>query len=194
MPGALFAGASAGAAFALPLNNAADSFKLALCKRLYALLMVGSLTAQMIVVLVSTVAISSLATRFEEERSLGDFLRRYYYLEYVTTRWNFLSGVVAFVAGVGVRAWISIDCPVIARGALAICGSGSLLALAFVEENSHRTGEASVAALPLVYARLLARRAAESRVFAAAAAASLLTAVYVAWAIPHVVAYGLAAL
>ncbi|KAH8043233.1 hypothetical protein JL722_15285 [Aureococcus anophagefferens] len=131
--------------------------------------MVSSLTMQMQVVLISTVAIGALANRFDEEPSLGAFLRRNFELEYVATRLNFYVGLTSFLVALGVRAWISIACPVVARAALL--------------------NDIAVHQLPWRYAQLLARKAASSPAYAAAAAASLLSMGYVAWAIPHVAAY-----
>ncbi|KAK7237529.1 hypothetical protein SO694_00099029 [Aureococcus anophagefferens] len=151
--------------------------------------MVSSLTMQMQVVLISTVAIGALANRFDEEPSLGAFLRRNFELEYVATRLNFYVGLTSFLVALGVRAWISIACPVVARAALLVSFSGALLGLAFVDDNTHPQNDIAVHQLPWRYAQLLARKAASSPAYAAAAAASLLSMGYVAWAIPHVAAY-----
>ena len=54
IPAALFAGAAAGAAFALPLG-VSEGLKVGLVKRLYALLMMGSLSSEIVAVVVSKV-------------------------------------------------------------------------------------------------------------------------------------------
>lgn len=65
--------------------------------------------------------------------------------------------------------------------------SGALLGLAF--GNTHPQNDIAVHQLPWRYAQLLARKATSSPAYAAAAAASLLSMGYVAWAIPTVAAY-----
>jgi len=53
----------------------------------------------------------------------------------MAVRWHFLSGVLFFLIGIGLRAWISIACPVVAKVALGIILSSATLCVAFVQES-----------------------------------------------------------
>jgi len=60
VPASLFAGASVGAAFAMPIDGP-EGLKIGLVKRLYALLMISSLACQVVVVVVTTCTMGALA-------------------------------------------------------------------------------------------------------------------------------------
>eukprot|EP00571_Detonula_confervacea_P009945 CAMPEP_0172302274 /NCGR_PEP_ID=MMETSP1058-20130122/4002_1 /TAXON_ID=83371 /ORGANISM="Detonula confervacea, Strain CCMP 353" /LENGTH=184 /DNA_ID=CAMNT_0013012697 /DNA_START=35 /DNA_END=586 /DNA_ORIENTATION=- len=82
VPAALFAGASAGAAFAMPIAST-EGLKIGMVKRLYALLMISSLASQIVVVFVSTLTMGAMTLGFAHKtKSVGDLLDREYSLEW----------------------------------------------------------------------------------------------------------------
>ena len=117
----------------MPLMASADGLKVGVVKRVYAILMIGSLSSQIVTVVTATLAMGSLAVVEPEMTSgVSDLLRRGYDLEWTTARLNFLSGLIMFAVASGLRARVSIACPVFARAALGIIVSATLLCLAFV--------------------------------------------------------------
>ena len=189
IPAALFAGASAGAAFAMPLG-AADGLKLGLVKRVYALLMMTALSSQIVAVVISTLAVGALATKQSSmTESVAALLKEYYDLEWTGARWHFLSGVLMFVLGIGLRAWVTIHCPIIAVAALGIIASGSLLCTAFMEEMQQGDVLDGIFKLPFRYMKLLWQRAKGKPLFAMAFAVSAVTNVYILVKLPHIIGY-----
>jgi hypothetical protein len=166
IPAALFAGASAGAAFALPVAMGSESLKLGLVKRIYALLMMSALSSQVVAVVVSTLVLSTLSTSssLPLAPSLTDFLQSNFELEFIAVRWHFLSGILCFLIGIGLRAWITIACPIIAKAALGIIVSSALLCIAFVQDSeaSASTWLDGFFQLPFQYTSLLAKRSVAS--------------------------------
>jgi hypothetical protein len=191
IPAALFAGASAGAAFALPLASS-EGLRVGLVKRLYALLMMGALSSQIVAVVLVTLSVASLTTLESKTltSSVGQLLRQDYELEWVGCRWHFLSGVLMFVVGIGLRAWITIGCPVIAKAALGIIVSAALLCLAFIQDLK-QGGEMvnGFFKLPVRYVQLLLARAKSKPLFALAFVAGSLTNIYILSKLPHIVKY-----
>lgn len=199
IPAALFAGASTGASFAMPLA-AAEGFRLAMVKRLYALLMMAALSSAIVAVVVSTLTVGSLLTQVTPKTySVNELIRKHYDLEWASTRFHFLSGVLYFIVGIGLRAWVSISCPVIAKAAVGIILSGTLLCLAFIQDAESRSQSSlscmdGVLQLPLRYVTALFRRARTRPLFTAALAMSLTTWGYILASIPHVIHYSSKAL
>lgn len=123
--------------------------------------------------------------------SVAELVRDHYALEWVSARLHFLSGVLMFVLGVGIRAWVTIGCPVIAKAALGIVLSASLLCAAFLQDlqdNDCNLVEGLIQ-MPLKYLRLLAQRARKKPLFAVALAVSIATNLYLVGSVPHVVRY-----
>ena len=194
IPAALFAGASAGATFALPLV-ASEGLKVGMVKRIYALMMMGALSSEVVAVVVSTLTMGALSTQSKKRTavSLHDFLLNYYELEWSSTRLHFLSGVLLFSLAIGMRAWISISCPVVAKAALGIILSSTLLCLSFWRQLEGDSFMDGVVQLPARYAGALIRRSKQSEFFAASFTLTLVTALYIIMSIPHVAKYLLAA-
>ena len=109
IPASLFAGASAGAAFAMPIL-AGEAATLGYVKRIYAALMISSLVCQLQVIVVSTVALERLSRAYDKEVSVESFMRRYFDLEWIAVRLNFFVGVLSFVTAIGLRAWQASAC------------------------------------------------------------------------------------
>lgn len=192
IPAALFAGASAGAAFAMPLGHGAEAFRVAMVKRVYALLMMGSLSSQILAVVIATLAVGSLATSESKNptSSVAQLIRDKYHLEWIGTRWHFLSGVLMFVVGLGLRAWVTISCPVFAKAALGVIVSSALLCVAFIE-HSQQGGELldGFVKLPFKYIQLFLERAKGNPLFALAFVAGAVTNIYILAKVPHIVHY-----
>ena len=129
-------------------------------KRIYAALMISSLVCQLQVIVVSTVALERLSRAYDKEVSVEAFMRRYFDLEWIAVRLNFFVGVLSFVGtsvceksarlsvsrpaqvtAIGLRAWQTIACPVVAKITLYTVISGSLTALAFVRSNEDCGGD-----------------------------------------------------
>jgi len=204
VPAALFAGASAVAAFAMPIVDAERGLKLGFVKRLYALLMMSALSSQIVAVVVSTLSLSSLAlmrddaaaeTTANEKKNLLETDR--YEFNWAASRFHFLNGVLCFVVGIGLRAWVTVKCPIIARAALGIILSGAALCVAFIQEmedsmSSDNSSDGIILLrLPVRYARLFWKKARKqpAGLFAAAWMLSTASALYVAYNVPHIVEY-----
>ena len=190
IPAALFAGAAAGAAFALPLGVSEGS-KVGLVKRLYALLMMGSLSSEIVAVVVSTLTLGALSTQDapRSATSLRGYLGDYYDLEWISAKLHFLGGVLLFSVATGLRAWITIGCPIIARAALGIILSSTLLWLSFwrqLEDDSFLDG---VTKLPVRYVGALWQRSKRSGMFAASLALTIVTTFYIFGNILHLYQY-----
>lgn len=190
IPAALFAGAAAGAAFAMPLSDS-EGVKLGMVKRIYALLMIGSLSSQVIVVTVSTVTMGAMSlSKPVKFASVAEYLNQNYDFEWVTARFHFLSGLLLFVIGSGLRAWVTISCPVVAKAALALILSGTLLTLAFIDavERTHFQSKLGMFALPLRFIKLLVQRITkpDGFLFGAATVSALVTALYLVLKLEHV--------
>ena len=201
-------------------------------KRIYAALMISSLVCQLQVIVVSTVALERLSRAYDKEVSVEAFMRRYFDLEWIAVRLNFFVGVLSFVGtsvceksarssvsrpaqvtAIGLRAWQTIACPVVAKITLYTVISGSLTALAFVRSNEDCGGDLNDAffKLPCVsrvlaetesrrwrnrptqrrylYARAMMKRARQNSMFAVAGLSVAFTWGYLAWSIPHIVGY-----
>lgn len=184
VPAALFAGASAAAAFALPISHT-DGVVVGFVKRLYALLMLGALSSQLLAIVVSTTAMGELSYYPHSPTvSLDAFIRKYCDFEWTTTLANFVFGMLAFVFGSGIRAWISISCPIVARAALGIITSATLLAIAFLNDSYCKHGE-TLLRLPLEYVTYLYKNARRSPLFFIAVLLMTVTYAYIAIKIPH---------
>ena len=130
IPASLFAGASAAAAFAMPIvlgeaatlgcgsapttTTSTPSMRRIrshrYVKRIYAALMISSLVCQLQVIVVSTVALERLSRAYDKEVSVEAFMRRYFDLEWIAVRLNFFVGVLSFVTAIGLRAWQATTC------------------------------------------------------------------------------------
>jgi len=191
VPASLFAGASAGAAFAMPIG-ASESFRHAIVKRAYAVLMMGSLACQILAVIVATLAMGTITTsRPTKAASLGDYIRDNLELEWTTARLHFLSGILLFVVGSGLRAWVSIACSVVALASLGIIASSTLLAFAFISkvEVGHGGG---IFQLAQNYIRLLVGQSRKDPLFAMAFLCSAMTWIYIAFQSPHIIHFTMA--
>ena len=180
-------------------------------KRIYAALMISSLVCQLQVIVVSTVALERLSRAYDKEVSVEAFMRRYFDLEWIAVRLNFFVGVLSFVGtsvcdffsprssvsrpakvtAIGLRAWQTIACPVVAKITLYTVISGSLTALAFVRSNEDCGGDLNDAffRLPYLYARAMAKRARQNSMFAVAGLSVAFTWGYLLWSVPHIVGY-----
>ena len=158
-PAALVAGATFGAAFAL-LPVSGEDMAIGLCKRVYLLISVGAVSAELIAVLVSSVTLGRLGNEGKRSASSGsvvDFLREHYELEYVATQFNFQIGLLGLCAMLGIRAWVTIACPKFARIAVGFVLSALLTMLAFMQTPSDKRNM-TLAAMAIQYVQLLAEK------------------------------------
>ena len=191
IPAALFAGASAGAAFAMPIAMQSEGVKVGLVKRLYALLMMAALSSEIIAVVVSTVTVASLSARESPKtKTVSELLEQCYEFEWIASRLHFLVGVLYFVLGIGFRAWITISCPVIAKAALGTILSATMLCVAVAMElESTQALVGNLFTLPWRFSKLFVIRARSKPLFTSALALSATTGAYIFFQIPHIVKY-----
>jgi hypothetical protein len=213
IPASLFAGASASSAFVLPiLGN--ESLKIGLVKRIYYLLMIGSLSNEIIAVVIATLTTMELLvggssaddniTDYFKTTSIRELLydEKYFHLESIAVRFHFWSGILMFLAGLGIRAWVSITCPVIAKASLGIVLSSILFCLAFFQKNLASTnkcyggrsssdvssrGVRNAFLIPYEYMKALWAESKKSPIFAIALTMAMITQFYILWKIPHIV-------
>lgn len=191
---ALFAGASAGAAFAMPLGTA-DGLRLGFVKRIYALLMMGALSCQLLAIIVATLSMGniSISTETRKASSLANYIEEFFDLSWVTARWNFLFGIFAFVVGQGLRAWLTTGCPIFGKAALGVITSSTVLAIGFIEDSDRKRSSAGVSkglvALTTKYIRLMLKKAKNDPWFALGTLLSAFTWGYVFINLPHVYRY-----
>jgi hypothetical protein len=194
IPAALFAGASAGAAFAMPLGQA-DGLKLGFVKRIYALLMMSALSCQLLAIIVATLSMGTIAVSAESRKAkcLADYIEEHFDLNWVTARWNFLAGIFAFVIGMGIRAWLSVTCPIFGKAALGIIASSTIFAVGFIEDNERKRRSGGVSkglfGLTIKYVISMLKKAKKDPLFALGSLLSAVTWGYVAYNLPHVWQY-----
>eukprot|EP00580_Thalassiosira_gravida_P000950 CAMPEP_0201615962 /NCGR_PEP_ID=MMETSP0492-20130828/32691_1 /ASSEMBLY_ACC=CAM_ASM_000837 /TAXON_ID=420259 /ORGANISM="Thalassiosira gravida, Strain GMp14c1" /LENGTH=266 /DNA_ID=CAMNT_0048083793 /DNA_START=26 /DNA_END=826 /DNA_ORIENTATION=- len=186
VPASLFAGASVGAAFAMPIGGP-EGLTIGLVKRIYALLMISSLACQTVVVVVSTCTMGALALgAVEKTKSVGDLLELDYSLEWITARFFFLTGTGCFSVGSGIRAWITIGCPIFARASLGMIISATLLSFAFVRDTSRHGKDKLLHKLPVKFVKLLIQKAKKDWMFALSLLVYSITWTYIIVNAPHV--------
>eukprot|EP00929_Paragymnodinium_shiwhaense_P078409 TRINITY_DN40626_c0_g1_i3.p1 TRINITY_DN40626_c0_g1~~TRINITY_DN40626_c0_g1_i3.p1 ORF type:complete len:305 (-),score=42.64 TRINITY_DN40626_c0_g1_i3:716-1630(-) len=160
IPAMLLAGVTFGAAFGMPLNTA-DRFGLAMLKRSYVLLNCTALAAQLVAVVASTTGILKL----NEGLSAGggdygsplELLQDKAELQWVAALFNFLAGLVLFVAAVALRSVTSIECPSLARACLCLFVAAVSHMLSLINhELLPVAGASNLASLGARYAQLLA--------------------------------------
>ena len=147
-------------------------------KRVYALLMIVSLSSHIIALMVATLSIESIATKMEDQKtaslSLKDFLHNTYDLEWTISRFHFLCGLMSFVLASGLRAMISINCPYISRAAVGIILSAFLISLSFVQSL-----QGGLLHLPSKVMQLSVKRARRDPFFTVAMLCSIATWLYI---------------
>eukprot|EP00563_Minutocellus_polymorphus_P018585 CAMPEP_0197715648 /NCGR_PEP_ID=MMETSP1434-20131217/770_1 /TAXON_ID=265543 /ORGANISM="Minutocellus polymorphus, Strain CCMP3303" /LENGTH=277 /DNA_ID=CAMNT_0043299829 /DNA_START=48 /DNA_END=878 /DNA_ORIENTATION=- len=191
IPAALFAGASAGAAFAMPLGTS-DGFALGFVKRIYALLMMCALSCQLLAIIVATLSMGTIAVSAESRKAscLSDYIEEYFDLSWVTARWNFLAGIFSFVVGQGMRAWLTVGCPIFGKAALGVMVSSTIFAVGFIEDNERKRRSGGVSkgllGLTIKYFTSMLKKATKDPLFALGSLLSAVTWGYVAYNLPHV--------
>jgi hypothetical protein len=215
IPASLFAGAAASSAFVLPIVQN-ESLKIGVVKRIYYLLMIGSLSNEIITVVIATLTGQELSIGgASADDNISDYFKttsirellydeKYFFLESIAVRFHFWSGILMFLSGLGIRAWISISCPVISKAALGIVLSSILFCLAFLQKNMISTnkchggrsssdvssrGVQNAFLIPYEYAKALWSESKKSPIFAIALTMAMITQFYILWKIPHVVHY-----
>ena len=204
IPASLFAGASIGAAFAMPIGAAEDGLRIGIIKRSYALLMIGSLSSQLITIIVSTAAmvtISSCGKSRPKTSSVGELLNQHFELEWTAARLFFNAGLMMFAAGAGLRSLLSIGCPVFANAAFGFILSSTILCIAFMREMERALvvgddngvdGNYSTSNLFTIFVRfvsLLTKHARKQPLFALSAFIASITGGYLILKTPHIVYY-----
>ena len=191
IPAALFAGASAGSAYALPISAGHEGVRIGFAKRLYALLMIHSLSANIIVIIVATASMAGIANQSiaRESTSVVQWMHTYFNGEWVTVQCQFISGICTFALAVALRSWISMVCPVLANACVGILISSTLLALAFVDHMEKSAGRGTLLRLPIQQVHNLIRYSRTSPFFIAATLSYITTMVYMALRVPHLLHY-----
>lgn len=192
IPASLFAGASAGSAFAMPIA-AGEGLKHGITKRIYVLLMLGSLCSQLITIIVSTIAMSDISIIPKEGReahSLSEYFDKSYELEWTTARFAFLSGLIMFSIGAGLRSWLAISCPAIAKVAVGLIATSTCLCIAFIHDSFHKNEDVgSLLNLPIRFCYLVAKKSRYNPFFALSIALGIYTAYHFGIELPHIIKY-----
>lgn len=190
IPASLFAGASAGASFAMPLV-AGEGLKKGMAKRMYTLLMLSSLCSQIITIVVSTISMAGIATSPTEGRethSLSDFFDKSYELEWMTVRSSFMSGLIMFSIGSGLRSWISISCNGIAKVAVGLIATSTCLCIGFIHGSFHKDEKSgSMLNIPFRFVRLILKKSRHNLFFALATVLGLYTTIHFGIELPRLV-------
>ena len=167
-PAALVAGACFGAVFALQ-PTATDAPLVGLAKRIHMLIGVSAFSAELISVLVSSISLGSLGTRprariLEESppTCVHEFIEGAYELEWVTTQFNFLVGLLGLAAMVGIRAWVAFSCPLFGKIAVGFVASALLTMLSFAQQSRDER-HSSIGAMGVRYIQLLLAKAVRER-------------------------------
>lgn len=167
-PAALVAGACFGAVFALQ-PAATDTPLVGLAKRIHMLIGVTAFSAELISVLVSSISLGRLgtrpATRILEEAPptcVHEFIEGEMELEWVTTQFNFLFGLLGLAAMVGLRAWVAFSCPLFGKIAVGFVTSALLTMLSFAQQ-AQGDRYSSIGAMGVRYIQLLLAKAVRER-------------------------------
>lgn len=188
IPTALFAGASAGAAFAMPLAHD-DGIKRGLVKRMYTLLMMGSFSCEMITLVVATITISAISLRKAESTyNVMDFIERHYLFEWVSARLGFLGGILLFLIATGLRAWVNIGCPVYALASLGVISSAATFCLGIVNAHERENGR-TLFALPSKFFELFVEKLRSDVLLSISFVLATVTGIFVLAKFPHVIRY-----
>jgi len=190
VPAALFAGAAAAAAFALPIEHG-EGVRVGLIKRFYALLMMGALSSQTVAVVVSTLAMGAITTQTTTRLapSLHLYMRQYFDFEWISARLHFLAGVLMFSTAVGLRAWITISCPVFSKAALGTILSATFLCFSFWQQLEAGSFMDGAWRLPIRYFAALWKKSQTSGLFAVSLITTIATVFYVLLNFSHVYQY-----
>jgi hypothetical protein len=186
IPASLIAGASLASAFAMPLADT-DGLKLGTVKRLYTLVMMGTLSSMLLIVLISTMCMNDIAmSPPRRAKYVKDYIEQNYALEWMLTKTHFMWGNVIFVLGSMLRGWVLLKCPIIADGVLGAMGSLALVSVSIlVEFTKKQTGQTSMQQMRRSL-DLVVDKMETNRLFRVAAATWMATAIYMIAKIPYV--------
>jgi hypothetical protein len=186
IPASLIAGASLASAFAMPLA-ATDGLKLGTVKRLYSLVMMGTMSSMLLTVLISTMCMNDIdMSPPRRAKYVKDYIEHNYALEWMLTKTHFMWGNVIFILGSMLRAWVFLECPIIADGILGVMGSLALVSVSIlVEFTQNQTGQTSMQQMRRSIDLVLDKMK-TNRLFRVAAATWMATAVYMIAKIPYV--------
>ena len=170
-------------------------------KRIYLVLALVTLSSNLITVVGSTVAAERLAHGDAADLimapSLSEFLVENYLLETVTCRLCFYLGIAGFVCTIGARAILLVKCPPFARISLLIQLTVVMFMLGMIQDGSLASGlgeHLPLITLPVLFVQVVAGKAitclqSGNPFYAVALALGLVTIIYIAWGVHHVVQY-----
>ena len=189
IPASLVAGAALGSAFGLPLAQT-DGLALGMVKRVYVLLMLGSMSSMLLTVLLSTLCMNDIALKPPRTaKSSVEYIKRYYSLEFMLARSNFLWGNIIFVIGSMMRGWVFLSCPKVARGVLGFMGSFILISSSIVLEYSKEQTGKSLREQVLDSNSMIWKKMKKSKMFALGTILWIVTFIYLAANVPHIAEY-----
>jgi hypothetical protein len=186
IPASLIAGASLASAFEVPLA-VTDGLKLGIVKRLYSLVMMGTLSSMLLTVLISTMCMNDIAmSPPRRAKYVKDYIEQNYALEWMLTKTHFMWGNVVFVLGSMMRGWMFLKCPIIADGVLGVMGSLTLVSISIlVEFTENQTGQTSMQQMRRSMDLVLDKMK-TNRLFRVAAVTWMATAIYMIAKIPYI--------
>mmetsp|Transcript_47310 Transcript_47310/g.106327 ORF Transcript_47310/g.106327 Transcript_47310/m.106327 type:complete len:270 (+) Transcript_47310:61-870(+) len=136
-PAALLAGAAFGGAFGLPLSGD-DTPWVGAMKRLYVVLGCGSLCSELLAVMLSTLAINRLSAQtFQLHPSSTALLTSEMEMEWVGTQFNFTLGLVLLFGSIACRAFLTIKCPKLAHGVVAMVAGCMFFICAILNDENN---------------------------------------------------------
>ena len=203
IPAMLIAGAAYGGAWALPLSTD-EEFVKQLAKRTYMIVSLGTIMAELLVTVVSTIAIEKMSVISASNRTPTVDFRSYIQtnldLEWAAARVNFLFGLVGFALMCGMRVWISMSCPAVGKEGLALILTSITFMIALMSDvmstecNGVNKDRPGFRKLFSCYIGNLLRKARQGHFwFILTAVLGVITFSYTAWAYRHVVNYVAAA-
>lgn len=137
VPAALLSGVSFGQVFALPLNPT-DSPEVQLVKRVYLLVALGTLAANLLTVVVSTVTANVIGRQSrpaEPAETLSIFMMKNFELEATLSKVFFYFGFVGFMLTIATRSFFQVTCPAFAKVSVLMMLSVILLTLGVIESG-----------------------------------------------------------
>jgi hypothetical protein len=193
IPASLIAGASFASAFAMPLADT-DGLKLGIVKRLYSLVMMGTLSSMLLTVLISTMCMNDIAmSPPRRAKYVKDYIEQNYALEWMLTKTHFMWGNVIFVLGSMLRGWVFLKDPIIADGVLGIMGSLTIISLSIVLEFTRRQTGQTVMQQTKKSMNMVLARMQKNYLFGVGAVMWMTTVAYLSAKTPHMMQFLLSA-
>mmetsp|Transcript_10360 Transcript_10360/g.10439 ORF Transcript_10360/g.10439 Transcript_10360/m.10439 type:complete len:269 (+) Transcript_10360:83-889(+) len=192
VPAMLIAGAAYGGVFALPILLD-DTMIKQFGKRTYILVGLATVCVELLATVIATLSIDKLNLRGTPVKklihtsTLEEFLEKNLDLEWTSLRVNFILGLVGFAVMCGMRAWLSLVCPIFAKVGLFLIITAVISMSAFINDT---LGDTSLPALFWRYTVLVLERLKRGKImFILSFLFTIYTMAYTTWAYNHTYHY-----